>query len=69
MGFTSKVTRKKLIFMLIIFVLILDYEDVLKKVNEKAALNRIKTKVDKALADEIRELDLMVRRYKEESLV
>ncbi|MFV0441821.1 MAG: hypothetical protein ACK5LV_11115, partial [Lachnospirales bacterium] len=37
----------------------LEYDGVLKKVNEKVALNRIKTKVDKALADEIRDLDLL----------
>lgn len=36
----------------------LNYDDVLKKVNKKVALERIKTKVDKELADEIRNLNL-----------
>lgn len=36
----------------------LDYDTVLKKINKKVALERIKTKVDKQLADEIRELNL-----------
>ncbi|MDE6357479.1 MAG: peptidoglycan glycosyltransferase [Eubacteriales bacterium] len=36
----------------------LDYETVLKKVNKKVALERIKTKVDKEKADEIRNLNL-----------
>lgn len=36
----------------------LKYEDVLKKVNKKVALERIKTKVVKEIADEIRNLNL-----------
>nr|WP_317357812.1 penicillin-binding transpeptidase domain-containing protein [uncultured Tyzzerella sp.] len=36
----------------------LKYEDVLKKVNKKVALERIKTKVDKQTADNIRNLNL-----------
>ncbi len=36
----------------------LDYETVLKKVNKKVALERIKTKVDKETADKIRNLNL-----------
>lgn len=36
----------------------LDYETVLKKINKNVALERIKTKVDKKTADEIRELNL-----------
>ncbi len=36
----------------------LKYDDVLKKVNKKVALERIKTKVDKETADEIRNLNL-----------
>lgn len=36
----------------------MDYEAVLKKVDKKVALERIKPKVDKLLADEIRELNL-----------
>ncbi|WP_250277423.1 peptidoglycan D,D-transpeptidase FtsI family protein [[Clostridium] colinum] len=36
----------------------LKYEDVLKKVNKKVALERIKTKVDKETADAIRNLNL-----------
>lgn len=36
----------------------LDYDDVLKKINKNVALERIKTKVDKNTADEIRELNL-----------
>lgn len=37
----------------------LKYEDVLKKVNKKVALERIKTKVDKETADVIRNLNLV----------
>ena len=36
----------------------LNYDNVLKKVNKKVALERIKTKVDKNIADEIRNLNL-----------
>lgn len=36
----------------------LDYNTVLKKVQKKVALERIKTKVDKELADEIRKLNI-----------
>ena len=36
----------------------LNYDEVLKKVNKKVALERIKTKVDKKTADEIRNLNL-----------
>ncbi len=36
----------------------LDYNKVLEKINKKVALERIKTKVDKQLADEIRKLNL-----------
>ena len=36
----------------------LKYEDVIKKVNKKVALERIKTKVNKDIADEIRNLNL-----------
>ncbi len=36
----------------------MDYETVLKKVNKRVALERIKIKVDKNLADEIRKLNL-----------
>lgn len=36
----------------------IDYNTVLKKVSKKVALERIKTKVNKTLADEIRKLDL-----------
>lgn len=36
----------------------LDYNEVLEKVNKKVALERIKTKVDKDIADEIRNLNL-----------
>lgn len=36
----------------------LDYDEVLKKVNRRVALERIKTKVDKETADEIRKLNL-----------
>ena len=36
----------------------LNYDNVLKKVNKKVALERIKTKVDKIIADEIRNLNL-----------
>ena len=36
----------------------LDYDYVLKKINKRVALERIKTKVDKNLADEIRKLNL-----------
>jgi len=36
----------------------LDYDFVLKKIQKKVALERIKTKVDKKLADEIRELNI-----------
>lgn len=36
----------------------LDYENVLKKVNKRVALERIKTKVDKETADQIRNLNL-----------
>lgn len=36
----------------------MDYETVLKKVNKRVALERIKIKVDKDLADEIRKLNL-----------
>lgn len=36
----------------------MDYNEVLKKVNKKVALERIKTKVDKEKADEIRNLNL-----------
>lgn len=36
----------------------LEYENVIKKVNKKVALERIKTKVDKEKADEIRNLNL-----------
>ncbi len=36
----------------------LEYETVLKKVNKRVALERIKTKVDKTVADEIRMLNL-----------
>lgn len=39
-------------------ILELPYDDVLKKASEKVALVRIKTKVDKTVADEIRLLDL-----------
>lgn len=35
-----------------------DYEDTLKKCKEKVALSRIKTKVDKDVAEEIRNLDI-----------
>lgn len=36
----------------------IDYETVLKKVNNRVALERIKNKVDKSLADEIRQLNI-----------
>ncbi len=36
----------------------LEYDYVFEKVTKKVALNRIKTKVDKTLADEIRDLEL-----------
>lgn len=36
----------------------LDYEEVLKKINKRVALERIKTKVDKELANEIRKANL-----------
>lgn len=36
----------------------LEYEEVFKKVSKRVALERIKTKVDKATADEIRDLNL-----------
>ena len=36
----------------------LNYDDVLKKVNKRVALERIKTKVDKDLANEIRKANL-----------
>ena len=36
----------------------LDYDETLKKINKRVALERIKTKVDKNIADEIRKLNL-----------
>lgn len=39
-------------------ILELDYDTVLKKLNNRVALERIKTKVDKETADQIRKLDL-----------
>ena len=38
--------------------LALDYDETLKKINKRVALERIKTKVDKNIADEIRKLNL-----------
>ena len=36
----------------------LDYDETLKKINKRVALERIKTKVDNNIADEIRKLNL-----------
>lgn len=54
----AQVKDKELVAKTLSEMLDLDYAEVLKKVSKRLALERIKTKVDKELADEIRKLEL-----------
>lgn len=54
----NQITDKEKVINVLSEKLELDYEYVKKKVNNRVALERIKTNVDKEIADEIREYDL-----------